>query len=99
MNFLLGAKCVCTIPSGNYFSIFALRRRSPANRRRFADDRRLSSIFAVVSPSFRRRFRAKSGQNVKNFRTIRFIIILPSNMPGTGIRTIYLGITPSTNLT
>ena len=47
---------------------------------------------AFVSPTTR-------AQNVKNFRTIRFTIILPSNMPGTGIRTIYLGITPSPNLT
>ena len=45
-NNILGA-----VPSGKNFSIFALRRQSPANRLHFADDRRPSSIFAFVSPS------------------------------------------------
>ena len=65
------------IPSGNYFSIFALRRRSPANRRRFADDRRLSSIFAGSSPSFRLNFRRRFAfenrrRNEGDFKTFFF---------------------------
>ena len=46
----------CAIfPSGKNYSIFALRRQSAADRLHFADDRRPSSIFAFISPSFRLR--------------------------------------------
>ena len=56
---------------------FALGRRSSANRRRFADDRRLSSIFAGISPSFRRSFRrrfafANRRRNEGDFKTLFF---------------------------